>query len=396
VPGLGALGVCFGKGIVMDSPSARPKGGFNWGSTLWHEFAHVITMGFTDHLVPRWFTEGISVLEEKLAKPGWGESINLEVIKAIQENKLLPIQELDAGFLRPKFPAQVQLSYFQAGEVCQMIFQDFGFLALQQMLKLFKARAELPEVFQKVLHLTPEAFDSRFSSSLHSRYGRSLKEIDFSLQSKKGLLADPQKLMTILEQQPDNFFANLSLASYYRQQKDYEKAITCLNTVKSVFPNYVDDENPYTQLSQIYAEKGLLTDAINELDALARKSDRDFDSLKLLATWLVKNNQHKEAKEILERAIYVYPFDPEIHQNLGRLSLEQGDFAVALREYRALVLLKPVDQAEAHFSVARVLLEMGRRPEARKEVLKALEIAPGYEAAQELLLNTLDPPDRNN
>ena len=31
-PGLGALGVCFGRGVVMDSPSARPKGTFNWGS----------------------------------------------------------------------------------------------------------------------------------------------------------------------------------------------------------------------------------------------------------------------------------------------------------------------------------------------------------------------------
>ena len=44
VPGLGALGVCFGRGVVMDSPRARPKGSFNWGSTLWHEFAHVVTL----------------------------------------------------------------------------------------------------------------------------------------------------------------------------------------------------------------------------------------------------------------------------------------------------------------------------------------------------------------
>jgi hypothetical protein len=48
LPGLGgALGVCFGKVIAIDSPRARDQGKFNWGSTLWHEFAHVITLQMT-------------------------------------------------------------------------------------------------------------------------------------------------------------------------------------------------------------------------------------------------------------------------------------------------------------------------------------------------------------
>jgi tetratricopeptide (TPR) repeat protein len=396
VPGLGALGVCFGTGIVMDSPSARPKGSFNWGNTVWHEFAHVITMGLTDHRVPRWFTEGISVMEGKMAKPGWGGDVNLGVIKAIQERKVLPISELDSGFLQPKFPGQVPLSYFQAGEVCQMIFQDFGFIALQRMLQLFKVRVTLPEVLNEVLQLSPEAFDAKFSGFLLSRYGRALKEIDFSIQRDNKLLNDPERLKAVVQRQPDNFFANLSLASYYRQEKNFDSAIACLIAAKRVFPNYVDEENPYRQLSQIYAEKGLMTQAIDELLALAQRSDKDFDSLKQLAKWLIKSNRQKEAKEILERAVYIYPFDSETHQSLAVLSFDQGDFAVALREYRSLVYLSPADQAEVHFNVARVLLEMGQRQEARKEVLKSLEIAPSFDPAQELLLRTLDPSARNH
>ena len=104
VPGLGALGVCFGPGIVMDSPRARPRGQFNWASTLWHEFAHVITLGMTDHHVPRWFSEGISVMEEHRAMPGWGDRLDLQTLKFIQQGKLLPIRELNGGFLRPQVP----------------------------------------------------------------------------------------------------------------------------------------------------------------------------------------------------------------------------------------------------------------------------------------------------
>ena len=68
LPGMaGALGVCFGKLFVMDSPTARKPDRFNWGSTLWHEFTHVITLQMTDHKIPRWFSEGLSVYEERKA-----------------------------------------------------------------------------------------------------------------------------------------------------------------------------------------------------------------------------------------------------------------------------------------------------------------------------------------
>jgi len=223
-----------------------------------------------------------------------------------------------------------------------------------------------------------------------------VKEIDFSLQSENALSNDPDRLKAILQRQPDNFFANLNLASYYRRQKEYDRAIPCLTAAKAVFPNYVDDVNPYKQLSQIYAEKGLLPEAIGELLALAQRSDRDFDSFKQLATWLIQTNRQEEAKEILERTIYIDPFDSATHQNLAELSFRQGDFAVALREYRALLFLNPEDQAKAHFNVAKVLLEMGQRPEARKEVLQSLEIAPSYDPALDLLLKTLDSTERNH
>src|SRR6185503_18134860 len=70
--GLGALGVSFGNVVAMDSPSAREGGEFNWGSTLWHELAHVFTLGMTAHRVPRWLSEGLSVVEERRARRTWG------------------------------------------------------------------------------------------------------------------------------------------------------------------------------------------------------------------------------------------------------------------------------------------------------------------------------------
>jgi Tfp pilus assembly protein PilF len=48
--------------------------------------------------------------------------------------------------------------------------------------------------------------------------------------------------------------------------------------------------------------------------------------------------------------------------------------------------LKPVDPAMAYTDLAESYFKSGNRAEARKQTLAALEIAPSYERAQDLLL----------
>ena len=89
--GLAGLGACFGPVLAIDSPSAREVGQFNWGSTFWHELTHTFTLGLTGNRVPRWFSEGISVYEERRARPGWGDDVSLEFLRAFQQGLLLSL-----------------------------------------------------------------------------------------------------------------------------------------------------------------------------------------------------------------------------------------------------------------------------------------------------------------
>ena len=104
MPGLGALGVTFGEVVAMDSPSARQPGDFNWASTLWHEMSHVYILTATNHRVARWFTEGFAVHEETQASPEWGDPITPDIVVALRDKKLLPVADLDRGFIRPEYP----------------------------------------------------------------------------------------------------------------------------------------------------------------------------------------------------------------------------------------------------------------------------------------------------
>ena len=103
LPGMmGALGVCFGRVVTLDSPRARSRPAtFNWSATLWHELAHVITLQMSNQRVPRWLTEGISVFEETARASGVGAREEFEFLNAMAKGELIKVAELNSGFIEP-------------------------------------------------------------------------------------------------------------------------------------------------------------------------------------------------------------------------------------------------------------------------------------------------------
>ncbi len=168
MPGLGALGVTFQDVVAMDSPSGRVPGEFHWAGTLWHELSHVYILSITAQRTPRWFTEGLAVHEESQASPDWGDRLTPEVLKVIKEKKLLPVADMDRGFIHPKYPGQVIVSYFEAGRICDFIAQQWGEHKLLDMAHAFAHTDSTVEVIQKQLGLTPEQFDKKFLARLNA------------------------------------------------------------------------------------------------------------------------------------------------------------------------------------------------------------------------------------
>ena len=121
----------------MDSPSGRKPGSFNWADTLWHEMNHVFVLTATNFRVPRWFAEGLAVHEEGEANPAWAERMTPDIVVAFRDKKLLPVAELDRGFVHQEYPGQVLVSYFQAARICDFIQIRWGADALVDMVHAF-------------------------------------------------------------------------------------------------------------------------------------------------------------------------------------------------------------------------------------------------------------------
>jgi tetratricopeptide (TPR) repeat protein len=117
-----------------------------------------------------------------------------------------------------------------------------------------------------------------------------------------------------------------------------------------------------------------------------RRGGHDPYALLQLGRWLNEADDRVAAIRVLEDLIQVAPLNDAVHAELGDWLLAEGRAEQALAEYEALFAMEPHDQAAAHLRLARARLQLDDRGLAREHLLYALEIAPHYREAQQLLL----------
>jgi cellulose synthase operon protein C len=365
MPGLGALGVTFGDVIAMDSPSGRPPGTFQWASTLWHEMSHVFILTATNHRVPRWFTEGLAVHEETEASPEWGDRVSPDILVAIRDKKLLPVAQLDRGFVRPEYSAQVVVSYFQAGRICDYIKSRWGDDKLLDMVHSFAQRKTTAEVIREDLGMGPEEFDKQFQQWLDKDLGKTAASFDEWRKRLKDLAA-------------------------LAKNGKYDEVLQDGDEVRRMYPDYVDAANVYEFLAEADLAKGNDRAAAAVLTNYEKIGGHGPETLKKLASLEEKLGHPEDAAATLNRINYIYPIDEELHHHLGGLWLVQEKYAGSIREYAAVVAMHPLDTASAQFNLARAYFASGQRDKAEQHLLASLEAAPGYRPAQKLLLELED------
>jgi len=361
MPGLGALGVTFGYVVAMDSPAGRKPGSFHWDSTMWHELSHVFVLSATKHKVPRWFTEGLAVHEETAASPDWGDRLDPHTISAIKEKKLLPVAELDRGFIHPSYPDQVIVSYFQAGKICDYINKKWGFDKLLAMIQDFAKGEDTKDVIEKELGLKPEAFDKEFLAALTEE-------------------------TKVIVEGFDDWRKKMRTISELAKAEKWDDVIREGLAIRDVYKDYVEAGSVYEFLSDAYLAKNDKPKAIAELARYSEVGGRSPMLVKKLATLLEEAGRKKEAAAALTRLNWIYPEDEELHTRLGELDMADGKTEEAAVEFRAAIALKPLDVATARYNLARAYRGAGKQSEAKDELLLALETAPGFKPAQRMLL----------
>ena len=388
LPGLlGALGACFGRVVTLNSPRAREPGTFNWQATLWHEMAHVFTLQLSKYRVPRWLTEGISVYEEGLRRPEWARDSELTFARAWADKKVLSLADLNSGFTRPD---TVELAYFQASLVVSLIAARHGHQALTTMLRAYGEGADTETALRKATGGGSADLQREFDAMLAERYAA----VGKALQAPEGFDVprgvDVAAVKALAAKHGGSYPVQMTAGQALAAAGAREDAIAAFGRAAALVPAAVGSSSPRAQIAALAERAGDFPRALRELKSLVGDDHTNIDAARRLVP-LAKRLGDQEALALAyDRIVTLDPFDSATHSAYGRLAVERRDMVLAAREFKAAIDAGPVDPVPSQCDLADVLLASGDRAGAKQAVLAALETAPTYERAQQLLLRIVE------
>ena len=384
LPGMiGALGACFGRVVTLDSPKARPPGDFNWAPTLWHELAHVMTLQLSKQRVPRWLTEGISTYEEKLGSATWGREGELSFVAAYGVGEHMSLRELNAAFQDPE---KISLAYYQASILTEHIVGKYGMGALRKLLVGYGEGLEGEAALKAGLGVDIDTLQADFDKLLASKYGSIVRALKPPKELEPGK-GNPEAIASAF---PDSFQAQIAFGEFLRKAGRIDEAFKVFERAAEMVPMATGPRSPHAMMAHMALERKDSARAISEFEKLLQYENTDVESVRLLAKEL-EATKAPAAKltSAYERIAQLDPFDAPNHSKLGRLKMEAGDARTAVREFRAAIASGTLDLAGTYSDLAESYLTLGDKAQARRAVLSAIEVAPAYPRAQELLLKVV-------
>ena len=140
----------------------------------------------------------------------------------------------------------------------------------------------------------------------------------------------------------------------------------------------------YVYLSETLLAQGRAAEAVRTLDEGVRDNPGNYALLSALGTLLVMSRRDDQAEAVLEKALTVIDFDPDVWNNLGGVRMRKGDYEKALECFDRAVSL------DAHFVLAYLNIGslrlaryygQGRNPDdlslAVKNFRQAVSLDPG-------------------
>jgi len=439
-----ALGVCFGSVMAVDSPQAMgDEGVVHWAPVTRHEFAHVMSLQLSKGQVPRWFTEGLSVLEEKPLDPGWSmdDRYEREIHDAYETGTLPKIGTFDAVFRTP----QVGLAYYLGGLMLQYLQSVAGEEGIVKALRLYGEDKPMEEVFDKAFGLKLEEFDAKFRDFLGARMkgwhrvpdfsvvfdalreraitnpedGENLLKLAWAHFERKEYVEAGAKLqlarekidpahplsrlleVKLLERQGradrakpildaffaaggEDFDARILEASFLRRDAKKEAFVAALEKAAADWPT---SSIPLEHLRRYYTAEGRAEESLKILEQEARLAPRSTSVRLQLAKEYASRGRDADALRALEESFNITPFLPEAHLAAIPLYRKTGDLKKAVRSARCLVALRgeqdtDEEMAGRWLTLAEVLLEDGQKQEAGTALKEAARLAPDGNAEQ--------------
>jgi len=395
LPFIGTVGACAGKMVAIVSPNDMQKP-FNWARVLRHEFVHVVNLQQTHFNIPHWYTEGLAVRYEGLARPSkWNEVL----ARRTRADTLFNLDTINLGFIRPKQREDWTLAYCQAELYVEFVLEQFGDDSISKMLAAYTDNLTTQDAVKRCFGIGKDEFEKAYRAYV-DKIVDGLPEV--ADQSERSL-ADLEKAA---EQDPDDADLQAELAYQYLQRGENPTArkhavaarklvgehqlatyvlarlyLSIGDTERAVemLEESVDEESPQENALGLLAGLRLKAGELAEAERLYELGAKEFPASsswpKSLARVYLKTGDKDKLKQSLSKLAETDYDNVIVCKKLLELSIEAEEFDAAVRWANQSFHINVMD-AEVHAMLAQVLSRQEKHGQAVREYETALRLSP--------------------
>jgi tetratricopeptide (TPR) repeat protein len=433
------VGACTGRVVALASPKAT-RVPFNWARVLTHEVTHVITLQQTEFNIPHWYTEALAVESEGFPRP---QEWNKMLLERVPARKLLNLDNINLGFIRPKEPEDRQMAYCQAQLYARYMLKRFGDDALIKMLMAYRRGLTTDRAVAECFRVEKGDFEKGYLAYLDEV----LKTIRTRVAEEKPVRFS--QLERQVKEKPDDPELNARMAYEYFARRSYTEARPYADKALELVPHHplasyvkarllqsigedgaalavvepaLDPKKPNERVIDLLAELKMKAGALDEAERLyelARKDDphhskwiaglarvhlrqkqtakflddlamlaaNDADDLavrKALAERHLAQGHAAAAEKWANECLYINVYDPAVHVLLADAQYAGKKFAEAIEEYRTAIELGAKKPDDLKVKLARAQLGKGDRDAARATLDGILKGDPEHPEAKAL------------
>ncbi len=440
-PFVPTVGACTGRVVALASPRAT-RIPYNWARVLDHEVVHVITLQQTEFNIPHWYTEALAVDSEGYPRPQDWNRLLLERVP--KRSKLLNLDTINLGFIRPNEPDDRQLAYCQAQQYAHYMLKRFGKDALIKMLSAYRRGLTTDRAIDSCFHVAKADFEKGY-----------LAYLDEVIKTIRTRVSEEPVKFSVLERQvkekPDDPDLNAQMAYEHFARRDLKEARPFADKALKLKPHHplasyvkaqllvtigdddaalevldpaLDPLHPNERVIDLLGELKMKAGQLDEAEKLYELARKDDPIRTKWISWLARIHlrQNKTSqflsdlamiasfdadnidvrRELAQRylaqgdgasaekwagdCLHINVYDPVIHVLLADAQSMRKEFGKAVEEYQVALVLKPKKPDDVKVKLARAQLELGQRDQANDTLEAVLKADPDHPEAKALRL----------
>jgi tetratricopeptide (TPR) repeat protein len=293
-----------------------------------------------------------------------------------------PLSQLSGAFLQPKTGMHLAFAYYESSLAVEFLLERYGLDAMKQIFTELARGIPLNEAI--ATHMAPlEQVDKDFAERAQLLAKGTAPKLDWSKPTADDVTSD-ESYARWMEKNPDNYTALLERARQFIEQKKWSEAKVPLQRLIELYPGQHESDSAYAMLAKVHK---VLDEPEEEAAMLRRVAELSGDATEAYARLMEIYAGKKDWKTVLgyaENYAAVNPLALVPHRYAAEANEALGQVPPAIESYKAMLKLGPTNPTDVHFRLARLLHSTGN-PEARRQVLLALEEAPRFREALQLL-----------